>query len=139
MAVPKRRMSRSNTRSRRAQWKAAAPTLVNCENRACRARKSTACSRTPGRYEVSRSQTSRRARAVPVYAALRSLGRTDDDIAARNQRDMWRYERDERSNKTVTHRVEIHPHVKCHVAPPPGRTLLYLYHMGEGECPCRSY
>ena len=28
MAVPKRRMSRSNTRSRRAQWKAAAPTLV---------------------------------------------------------------------------------------------------------------
>ena len=29
MAVPKRRMSRSNTRSRRAQWKAAAPTLVD--------------------------------------------------------------------------------------------------------------
>lgn len=28
MAVPKRRMSRSNTRSRRAQWKAAAPDLV---------------------------------------------------------------------------------------------------------------
>ncbi|MGW5575701.1 50S ribosomal protein L32 [Nocardia thailandica] len=28
MAVPKRRMSRSNTRSRRAQWKAAAPELV---------------------------------------------------------------------------------------------------------------
>ncbi|APE37225.1 50S ribosomal protein L32 [Nocardia mangyaensis] len=28
MAVPKRRMSRSNTRSRRAQWKAAAPQLV---------------------------------------------------------------------------------------------------------------
>ncbi|NMH98852.1 50S ribosomal protein L32 [Pseudonocardia acidicola] len=36
MAVPKRRMSRSNTRSRRAQWKAAAPTLVACSNRACR-------------------------------------------------------------------------------------------------------
>lgn len=29
MAVPKRRMSRSNTRSRRAQWKAEAPGLVN--------------------------------------------------------------------------------------------------------------
>lgn len=45
MAVPKRRMSRSNTRSRRAQWKAAGPTLVTCENRACRAKKPahTAC------------------------------------------------------------------------------------------------
>ncbi|HET7013841.1 MAG TPA: 50S ribosomal protein L32 [Streptosporangiaceae bacterium] len=30
MAVPKRKMSRSNTRSRRAQWKSAAPTLVSC-------------------------------------------------------------------------------------------------------------
>ncbi|HZC92611.1 MAG TPA: 50S ribosomal protein L32 [Mycobacterium sp.] len=29
MAVPKRRMSRANTRSRRAQWKAAKPELVN--------------------------------------------------------------------------------------------------------------
>ncbi|MGW0180836.1 50S ribosomal protein L32 [Nocardia sp. NPDC003345] len=28
MAVPKRRMSRSNTRSRRANWKAAPPDLV---------------------------------------------------------------------------------------------------------------
>lgn len=28
MAVPKRRMSRSNTRSRRANWKAKAPDLV---------------------------------------------------------------------------------------------------------------
>ena len=28
MAVPKRRTSRSNTRSRRSQWKAAVPTLV---------------------------------------------------------------------------------------------------------------
>ncbi|MQY28132.1 50S ribosomal protein L32 [Nocardia aurantia] len=35
MAVPKRRMSRSNTRSRRSQWKATAPTLVTCPNRAC--------------------------------------------------------------------------------------------------------
>jgi large subunit ribosomal protein L32 len=35
VAVPKRRMSRSNTRSRRAQWKASAPTLVPCSNRAC--------------------------------------------------------------------------------------------------------
>jgi large subunit ribosomal protein L32 len=30
VAVPKRRMSRSNTRSRRAQWKTAAPVLVAC-------------------------------------------------------------------------------------------------------------
>ncbi|MCV7150087.1 50S ribosomal protein L32 [Mycolicibacterium pyrenivorans] len=29
MAVPKRRMSRANTRSRRAQWKAEATGLVN--------------------------------------------------------------------------------------------------------------
>ncbi|SDI49750.1 large subunit ribosomal protein L32 [Actinokineospora alba] len=28
MAVPKRKMSRSNTRSRRSQWKAAVPELV---------------------------------------------------------------------------------------------------------------
>ncbi|GII92685.1 MULTISPECIES: 50S ribosomal protein L32 [Sinosporangium] len=30
MAVPKRKMSRSNTRSRRAQWKTAAVSLVSC-------------------------------------------------------------------------------------------------------------
>ncbi|AUS78040.1 50S ribosomal protein L32 [Actinoalloteichus sp. AHMU CJ021] len=36
MAVPKRKMSRSNTRSRRAQWKTTAPTLVACSNRTCR-------------------------------------------------------------------------------------------------------
>ncbi|MBO0828740.1 MAG: 50S ribosomal protein L32 [Streptosporangiales bacterium] len=30
MAVPKRRMSRSNTRSRRSQWKGQVPTLVSC-------------------------------------------------------------------------------------------------------------
>ena len=35
MAVPKRRMSRANTRSRRSQWKAAAPALSPCPNRAC--------------------------------------------------------------------------------------------------------
>jgi len=35
VAVPKRRTSRSNTRSRRAQWKTSAPTLVTCSNRAC--------------------------------------------------------------------------------------------------------
>lgn len=35
MAVPKRRTSRSNTRSRRSQWKASAPPLVACGNRAC--------------------------------------------------------------------------------------------------------
>ncbi len=30
MAVPKRRMSRSNTRSRRAQWKTSAPSTATC-------------------------------------------------------------------------------------------------------------
>jgi large subunit ribosomal protein L32 len=30
MAVPKRKMSRSNTRHRRARWKAAAPALSPC-------------------------------------------------------------------------------------------------------------
>ncbi|HEY2701949.1 MAG TPA: 50S ribosomal protein L32 [Pseudonocardiaceae bacterium] len=39
MAVPKRKMSRANTRARRAQWKASAPTLVTCSNRACKAPK----------------------------------------------------------------------------------------------------
>jgi large subunit ribosomal protein L32 len=28
-------MSRSNTRSRRSQWKATAPTLITCSNRGC--------------------------------------------------------------------------------------------------------
>ena len=32
MAVPKRKMSRSNTRSRRANWKATAPNLMACKN-----------------------------------------------------------------------------------------------------------
>ena len=43
VAVPKRKMSRSNTRSRRSQWKAAAPTLVPCDR--CQAPKlpHTAC------------------------------------------------------------------------------------------------
>ena len=31
MAVPKRKMSRSNTRHRRSQWKATAPNLVSFE------------------------------------------------------------------------------------------------------------
>jgi len=35
VAVPKRRMSRSNTRARRSQWKTNGPTLVTCPNRAC--------------------------------------------------------------------------------------------------------
>ncbi len=38
MAVPKRKMSRSNTRHRRSQWKATAPALVTCANAACRAK-----------------------------------------------------------------------------------------------------
>ena len=45
VAVPKRRMSRSNTRARRAQWKMSAPQLVTCANAACRAKhlQHTAC------------------------------------------------------------------------------------------------
>lgn len=35
MAVPKRRLSRSNSRSRRSQWKTTVPTLATCQNRAC--------------------------------------------------------------------------------------------------------
>ncbi|MGH3343501.1 MAG: 50S ribosomal protein L32 [Carbonactinosporaceae bacterium] len=31
MAVPKRRMSRSNTRSRRSRWKASVPALATCD------------------------------------------------------------------------------------------------------------
>ena len=31
MAVPKRRMSRSNTRSRRSQWKTVAPATSTCD------------------------------------------------------------------------------------------------------------
>ena len=37
MAVPKRKMSRSNTRHRRSQWKASVPTLVTCAKAACKA------------------------------------------------------------------------------------------------------
>ncbi len=35
MAVPKRRMSRANTRARRSAWKTTAPSLVTCVNPAC--------------------------------------------------------------------------------------------------------
>jgi large subunit ribosomal protein L32 len=44
VAVPKRRTSRSNTRSRRSQWKTSARTLVDCPR--CRQPKlpHTACS-----------------------------------------------------------------------------------------------
>ena len=38
VAVPKRKMSRSNTRHRRSQWKAVAPLLVTCANPACGAK-----------------------------------------------------------------------------------------------------
>jgi large subunit ribosomal protein L32 len=43
VAVPKRKMSRSNTRARRSQWKTTAATLVMCEQ--CREKKlpHTAC------------------------------------------------------------------------------------------------
>lgn len=49
MAVPKRKMSRANTRVRRSQWKAAPVVLVRCER--CRSAKlpHTACS-TCGTY-----------------------------------------------------------------------------------------
>ncbi|MHA3704842.1 50S ribosomal protein L32 [Jatrophihabitans sp. YIM 134969] len=52
MAVPKRKMSRSNTRSRRAQWKTSAVQLVTCPNRACGHQKlpHTAC-RNCGQYD----------------------------------------------------------------------------------------
>ena len=49
MAVPKRRMSRSNTRSRRSQWKAQAPTLATCD-RGHAVRPHTVCP-TCGRYD----------------------------------------------------------------------------------------
>ncbi|MFC4050899.1 MULTISPECIES: 50S ribosomal protein L32 [Actinomadura] len=50
MAVPKRKKSRSNTRHRRSQWKASAPTLVECPT--CRDQKlpHTACA-TCGTYD----------------------------------------------------------------------------------------
>jgi large subunit ribosomal protein L32 len=49
VAVPKRKMSRSNTRSRRAQWKTTLPQLMACPN--CREPKlpHTACP-TCGQY-----------------------------------------------------------------------------------------
>lgn len=45
MAVPKRKKSRSNTRSRRSQWKTTPTALTTCTNRACGApvRPHTAC------------------------------------------------------------------------------------------------
>ncbi len=36
MAVPKRRLSRSNTRHRRSQWKTTVTAVVTCANPACR-------------------------------------------------------------------------------------------------------
>jgi large subunit ribosomal protein L32 len=35
VAVPKRRLSRANSRARRSQWKATVATLAPCPNRAC--------------------------------------------------------------------------------------------------------
>jgi large subunit ribosomal protein L32 len=48
VAVPKRRMSRSNTHARRSQWKAKLPTLATCP-RGHTIRPHTACP-TCGRY-----------------------------------------------------------------------------------------
>jgi large subunit ribosomal protein L32 len=57
VAVPKRKMSRSNTRARRSQWKASVPTLVTCPNGACGAMKAPhevcqACGQYRGRQVV---------------------------------------------------------------------------------------
>jgi large subunit ribosomal protein L32 len=49
MAVPKRKMSRSNTRSRRAQWKTGLPTLTTCD-RGHTVRPHTVCQEC-GRYD----------------------------------------------------------------------------------------
>ncbi|MFC0862468.1 50S ribosomal protein L32 [Sphaerimonospora cavernae] len=43
MAVPKRKMSRSNTRHRRSQWKAVAVALVSCPQCRSPRRPHTAC------------------------------------------------------------------------------------------------
>ncbi|MDR3202067.1 MAG: 50S ribosomal protein L32 [Bifidobacteriaceae bacterium] len=43
MAVPKRRTSRANTRSRRSQWKASAVTLTTCPKCGNATRPHTAC------------------------------------------------------------------------------------------------
>ncbi|BEP16566.1 50S ribosomal protein L32 [Acidothermaceae bacterium B102] len=53
VAVPKRRMSRANTRMRRSQWKATAPSIASCDN--CRSPKlpHTACP-TCGTYNKRR-------------------------------------------------------------------------------------
>jgi len=50
MAVPKRKMSRSNTRHRRSQWKAAPVTLVACDRCGSKKLPHTACS-TCGTYQ----------------------------------------------------------------------------------------
>jgi large subunit ribosomal protein L32 len=49
MAVPKRKMSRSNTRSRRAQWKGTLPALTTCD-RGHTTRPHTVCTEC-GRYD----------------------------------------------------------------------------------------
>ena len=53
VAVPKRRMSRANTRMRRSQWKATTPAIAACDN--CRSPKlpHTACP-TCGTYNKRR-------------------------------------------------------------------------------------
>ena len=43
MAVPKRKMSRSNTRARRSQWKTTAATLTTCPRCKANTRPHTAC------------------------------------------------------------------------------------------------
>ena len=50
MAVPKRKMSRSNTRHRRSQWKAAPITVVRCKQCRQPALPHTACG-TCGTYD----------------------------------------------------------------------------------------
>ena len=88
VAVPKRKMSRSNTRHRRSQWKAAAPTLVTCANPACGAKHlpHRACA-TCGQYGAARRPSARSSdRPVtdtPVTALRRArVGVRPDEPAA---------------------------------------------------------
>ncbi len=63
MAVPKRKMSRSNTRSRRAQWKTTVvPTVITCSTLHARAVASTA----PRRLAARSSRPEFRVFRIPL-------------------------------------------------------------------------
>ena len=92
MAVPKRKMSRSNTRARRSQWKTTAPTLVRCPNRACgemscRTRRVRTAASTPAsRFSPSERPTATWFRSTragrPAGAGRRARRRTGRRAAA---------------------------------------------------------